>query len=104
MCNIAGEDISEKRTKIAIKLNGIFQNILQLHLKPPLIKAEPHSSVASVTDLRTGDRYFDPRHGQYSFRGLMIGFIPLSMLSVGSTMVMWESSQWLGKNIVRSTS
>ena len=31
------------------------------------------------------------------------GFIPLSSLSVVSTMVMWESSQWLGKNIVRGT-
>ena len=42
-----------------------------------------------------------------TFRGLMIvtvtGFIPLSPLSVVSTMDMWESSQWLGKNIVQST-
>ena len=30
------------------------------------------------------------------------GFIPLSPLSVVSTMVMWLSSQWLGKNIVQS--
>ena len=28
------------------------------------------------------------------------GFIPLSPLSIVSTMVMSESSQWLGKNIV----
>ena len=45
--------------------------------------------------------------GQYSFPGLMkviaTGFIPLSPLSIVSTMIMWESSQWLGKNIVRST-
>ena len=51
--------------------------------------------------------WFDPQLGQYSFRGLMIviltEFIPLSPLSVVSTMVMWESSQWLGKNIVWST-
>ena len=70
---------------------------------------EPHSSVGSVADLRTGGRFFDPRLGQYSFRGLVIviatGFVPLSLspLSVVSTMVMWESSQWLEKNIVRST-
>ena len=68
---------------------------------------EFHSLVNSVADLRTGGRWFDPRIGQYSFRGLMIiiwtGFIPLSPLSVVSTMVMWESSQWPGKNIVRST-
>ena len=51
-------------------------------------------------------RWFDPQLGQYSFRGLMIaiatGFIPLSPLSVVLTMVMWESSQWLGKNILWS--
>ena len=29
------------------------------------------------------------------------GFIPLSPLSYVSIMVMWERSQWLGKNIVR---
>ena len=61
--------------------------------------AESHSSVGSVADLRTGGRWFDPL-GQYSFRGLMIviatGFIPLSPLSVVSTMAKWESSQCLG--------
>ena len=31
------------------------------------------------------------------------GFISLSPLSVVTTMVMWGSSQWLEKNIVRST-
>ena len=30
------------------------------------------------------------------------GFIPLSLLTIVSTIVMWESSQWPGKNIVRS--
>ena len=33
---------------------------------------EPHSSVCSVADLRTGGRWFDPRLGQYSLRGLML--------------------------------
>ena len=50
------------------------------------IPAEPHSSVSSVADFRTGCRWFDPRLGQYSFRGLMIviatGLIPLSRLSI----------------------
>ena len=63
---------------------------------PPCTKL--HSSVGSVAGLRTGGRRFDLRLGQYSFRGWMIviatGFIPLSPLSVVSTMVMW-----LGKNI-----
>ena len=31
-----------------------------------------------------------------------IGFIPLSALLTVSTMVMLESSQWLGKNIVQN--
>ena len=39
--------------------------------------AEPQNSVGSVADLRTGGRWFDPRLGQHSFSGLMIGFIPL---------------------------
>ena len=68
--------------------------------------AEPHSSVSGVADLRTGGRWFDPRLDQYSFRGLKMviatGFIPLSPQSVISTMVIWESSKWLGKNILRS--
>ena len=72
-----------------------------------LFVAEFHSSVGSVQDFRTGGRWFDPRLGQYSFRVLIIviatGFIPLSALSIVSTIVMWESSQWLGKNIVWST-
>ena len=50
---------------------------------------------------------FDSRLGQYSFRGLMIviatGLIPLPSLSIVSTMVMWESSHWFGKNILQST-
>ena len=55
------------------------------------LTAEPHSPVGSVADLRTGGRWFDDRLGQYSFRRLMIviakGFIPLSPLSIVSTMV-----------------
>ena len=68
------------------------------------LNAEPHSLVGSVADVNTGGRWFDPRLGHYSFVGLMIviatGLIPLSPQSVVSTMVKWESSQWLGKNIV----
>ena len=69
--------------------------------------AELHSSVSCVADWKAGGRWFDPRLSQYSFLGLITvvatGFIPLSPWSVVSTMVMWESSQWLGKNIVQST-
>ena len=35
-----------------------------------------------------------------SVLSLFTGFIPLSIVS---TMLLWESSQWLGKNIVQST-
>ena len=83
----------------------VCQTTTHVHVFNPF--AEPHGSVGSVADSRTGGRWFDPRLGQYFFRGLMIviaiGFIPLSPLSIAWTMVMWESSQWLGKNIVRST-
>ena len=64
----------------------------------------PHSSVGSVAVLKAGGSWFDSRLGQYSFRGLMIviatGLIPFSPLYFVSTMVIWESSRWLGKNIV----
>ena len=70
-----------------------------------LLAASP--IVVSVADLRTGGRWFNARLGQYSFRGLTIviatGFIPLSPLSIVSTMVIWESSQWLGEKILRNT-
>ena len=33
------------------------------------IFTEPHCSVGTITDLRTGGQCFDPRLGQYSFRG-----------------------------------
>ena len=62
-------------------------------------EAGTHISVGSAQDLRTRGRWSDPRLGQYSFRGLMIviatRFIPLSPLSIVSTMVMWENSRWL---------
>ena len=62
---------------------------------------EPHSSVGSVADLRTGGRWCDPRLGQYSFRGWMIvivrGFIPLSPLSIVYTMVCGKAAMVCGK-------
>ena len=69
--------------------------------------AGPHNTVSSIQDLSTG-HWFDPWLGQYSFQGtttivITTGFIPLSRLPIVLTMVMWERSQWLGKNIVQST-
>ena len=81
------------------------QTVMEIYIPLPFqaMTAEPHSSVGSVADLRTGGRWFDLRLGQYFFRGLMkviaTGFILLSPLSIVSTMVMWESSQWLGKKL-----
>ena len=58
------------------------------------LTTETHSSDGSVADLRTGGRWFDLQLDQYSFRGLMkviaTRFIPLSLLSVASTMFMWK--------------
>ena len=75
--------------------------------KKAFTRAEPQSSVGRVAHLRTGGGWFDPRLGQNSFRGLVIviatGFIPLSPLSDVSTMVMWESRRWLGKNIMQNS-
>ena len=95
---------------LGYEINMMFKSRLVPHKRSILFGisiAKPHSSVGSVTELRTGGRWFDPRLGQYSFRGLMIviasGFIPLSPLSVVSTMVRLKSSQSLGKNIVWST-
>ena len=61
--------------------------------------AEPHNLVDSVADLRKGGRWIDPWFGQYSFRGLMI-VIAIGFLSHRCPL---ESSQWLRKNIMRST-
>ena len=71
--------------------------------------AEPHGSVGSVVDLRTGGRWPDSQLGQYSFQGLMIviatGFIPLSPLVrcfdnsyLGKQPVVWKdycAEYWL---------
>ena len=54
----------------------VIQLLTQFFFQKPLTSfltcTEPHSSVGSIADLRTGGRWFDPLLGQYSFRGLMI--------------------------------
>ena len=89
------------------RVNSIhYCRLLKIYKLLPLYQPSPYQSVAMRTR-ETEGRWFDPRLGQYSFRGLMIviatGFISLSPLFNVSTMVMLENSQWLGKNIVRST-
>ena len=85
----------------------VYRHTLKQMEKIPLRGPGPCGSVGSVKDLRTGGRWFDLRLGQNFVRGLMIvittGFILLSPLSIFVTMVLWESSRWLGKNTVRST-
>ena len=96
--NLSKTFLRDQRSAFWKKFFLIFFFSLQLKT----CRAEPHSSVGSVADLITGSRWFDPPLGQYSFPGLIIviatGFIPLS-----PPLVLWESSQWLGKNIVQST-
>ena len=60
--------------------------VLRLFIK--LVK----SFSGSIADLRTGGCWFDLRLSQYSIQGLIIiiviGIIPLSLLSIAPTMVM----------------
>ena len=93
---------SSVKVKVDIKVTFCTKWTLWGHL------AKPHSSVSSVQDLRKGGCWFYPWLSQCSLRRLVLviatGFIHLSQLSIVSTVAMWESSQWLGKNIVWSTS
>ena len=69
--------------------------------------AKSHSSVGSFVDLRTGGYWFDPRLDQYFFLRIDDSHWdrthPLLPLSIVLTVVVWESIQWLGKNIVQGT-
>ena len=66
-----------------------------------------HKLVWLIWDLRTGGPWFDSQLGQYSFLKLIIiiasELTPVSLLSIALTMVMRETSQMDGKNIVRNT-
>ena len=96
-------DLTKLKAIADNKIN-VAHNIMMIFL---FDMAELHSSVRSIVYLRTRGRLFNPQLSQYSFQGLMIviatGFIPLSPLSIVLILIMWKSSQWLGKNIVRST-
>ena len=74
-----------------------------LNLSPTLkfyfSSAEPHSSVGSVVDLRKGGRWFDPRLGQYSFRGLMI-VCQSNMIHSSLTAVLCFYNGFVGKQPV----
>ena len=66
--------------------------------------------MAQSVTYRTGEQWVAhsiPGFGQYSYLGLIIfiapGFLPFSPQSIVLTMVMWESSQWLRKNIMQSS-
>ena len=66
-------------------------------------EVECHSSVGYVQDLRTGVADSIPCSFKEKIIVIATGFIPLLPLFIVFTMIKWESSQWLGKNIVRST-
>ena len=78
-------------------MNGQNQRLVQ-------IQPSSFSSLDCTQDLRKGGRWFNSWGDQYSFSELLMviatRFIPLSPLSIVSKIVKWESSQWLGKNIV----
>ena len=80
-------------SSLAIQLGNTVEHTVSCLYMFHILFAEPHSSGSSVADLRTGGCWFDPGLDQYSFLGLMIV----------STIIMWESSQWLGKNSVWGT-
>ena len=61
------------------------------------VYTEPHSSIGSVTNLRTGGRWFNPRLDQYSFRGLMI------VTATGFNLLSTCPLFWLETNIERTT-
>ena len=61
-------------------------------------KSSPRTSVRNIKDLRTCGRQFNL---QISEIVIVTGFSPLSLLSIVSTMNIWESSHWFEKNICR---
>ena len=60
------------------------------------------SSCSLVRRVQDLIKSFDPC-STYMLPMIATGFIALSPLSLVSTMVMWESSKWLGKNTMWST-
>ena len=89
---------------IKIYYTGKFQDFTARYIINYIYGPTTCSLVGGEHDWRTGLRWFDPWLGQYSFRELVIviatGLIPLSLTSIVSTMVMLESSQWLGKKFM----
>ena len=62
------------------------------------IIAEPHNSIGSVADLKTGGHLFNPRLSQYSFRGLMISHC--NRIHSSLTAVYCFTNGYLGKQPV----
>ena len=100
--NLMYTNIISHRNYMRFTVMGVIYFCLNVNTLP----AKSHGSVGSVANLRIGGRWLYPQFSKHSFQGLMIviatGFIPLSPLFVVSTMIIKESSQWLGKNIVWS--
>ena len=98
---------SRSSAKVTVKYQGHVSQ--KMGVSGALVFQKHILLLLYLQDLRAECRRFDPRLDQYFFRRLItiIGnataFTCLSPLSIVSTMIMWESSQWLGNNIKRST-
>ena len=99
------------------KINSIIlEPHLEFHLELPVLSTctslhfsspSSYGSLGSIEDLRTGGRWFEPLAWPIFF--LNVGdshcnrIHPALGFSIFLTIFLWESRQWLGKNIVQST-
>ena len=82
-------------------MDSLISEQLQIHVTYYIYYSELR--VDSIQDFRTGGRRFDDPWPIFLMMVIVAGFIPLPYPSIVSAMAMWESSQWLRKNIVRNT-
>ena len=74
-----------------------------VHILQPFLIIILPSPMAQSVALRTWEQLVRSPARPILMIVIATGFIPLSPLSVVLPMVTWDSSQWLGKNIVRNT-
>ena len=95
-----------KASNVTFHMEKVCQNWGKINI-PGRRECHQITMITSNLMKKKKNHWFDPQLGQFSFQGLMIvfaaGFTPLSPLNIVLKMLMWESSKWLGKNIVLST-